>query len=49
MSEREEPRVKKKESFALGSLLLGASSWLCLLGLRAIERRMKRKREHEKK
>ena len=34
--------MKKKQNYALGSLLLGAASWLCLLGLRHIERRMKR-------
>ena len=26
--------MKKKQGYALGSLLLGAASWLCLLGLR---------------
>ena len=30
----------KKKQFALGSLLLGAASWLCLWGLQHIERRM---------
>ena len=35
--------MKKKQGYALGSLLLGAASWLCLLGLRHIERRMKKK------
>ena len=35
----------KKKQFALGSLLLGAVSWLCLLGLRHIERRMKKKEQ----
>lgn len=37
--------MKKKQGYALGSLLLGAASWLCLLGLRRIEKRMKRKQE----
>ena len=37
--------MKKKQGYALGSLLLGAASWLCLLGLRHIERRMKKKQE----
>ena len=32
----------KKKQFALGSLLLGAVSWLCLRGLQHIERRMKK-------
>ena len=32
----------KKKQFALGSLLLGAASWLCLWGLQHIERRMKK-------
>ena len=41
--------MKKKENFALGSLLLGVVSWVCLLGLRGIERRMKRKKEAQKK
>ena len=27
------------------SVLLGAASWLCLLGLRRIEKRMKKKQE----
>ena len=35
----------KKKQFALGSLLLGAASWLCLLGLRRIEKRMKKKQK----
>ena len=35
--------MKKKQGYALGSLLLGAASWLCLLGLRHIERRMKKR------
>ena len=35
----------KKKQFALGSLLLGAASWLCLWGLQHIERRMKKKQE----
>ena len=35
----------KKKHFALGSLLLGAVSWLCLRGLQHIERRMKKKQE----
>ena len=35
--------MKKKQGYALGSLLLGAASRLCLLGLRHIERRMKKK------
>ena len=35
----------KTKQFALGSLLLGAASWLCLLGLRHIERRMKKKEQ----
>ena len=39
----------KKKEFALGSLLLGAASWLCLLGLRSIERRMKKKEAAQKK
>lgn len=38
----------KKKEFALGSLLLGAASWLCLLGLRGIERRMKKKKAAQK-
>ena len=33
--------MKKKQGYALGSLLLGAASWLCLLGLR----RMKKKEQ----
>ena len=33
----------KKKQFALGSLLLGAASWLCLWGLQHIERRMKKR------
>ena len=37
--------MKKKQGYALGSLLLGAVSWLCLLGLRCIEKRMKQKQE----
>ena len=37
--------MKKKQGYALGSLLLGAASWLCLLGLRHIERRMKKKEQ----
>lgn len=42
--------MKKKQGYALGSLLLGslllgAASWLCLLGLRHIEKRMKKKQE----
>ena len=39
----------KKKEFALGSLLLGAASWLCLLGLRGIERHMKKKEAAQKK
>ena len=35
----------KKKQFALGSLLLGAASWLCLWGLQHIERRMKKKQK----
>ena len=35
----------KKKQFALGSLLLGAASWLCLRGLQHIERRMRKKQE----
>ncbi len=35
----------KKKQFALGSLLLGAASWLSLRGLQHIERRMKKKQE----
>ena len=35
----------KKQQFALGSLLLGAASWLCLWGLQHIERRMKKKQK----
>ena len=43
-------KIKKKtEGFVLGSLLLCVSSWLCLLGLRAIERRIKKKQERKKK
>lgn len=37
--------MKKKQGYTLGSLLLGAASWLCLLGLRRIEKRMKKKQE----
>lgn len=37
--------MKKKQDYALGSLLLGAASWLCPLGLRRIEKRMKKKQE----
>ena len=37
--------MKKKQGYALGSLLLGAASWLCLRGLQHIERRMKKKQE----
>ena len=40
--------MKKKQGYALGSLLLGAASWLCLLGLRRIEKRMKRNRKNKK-
>ena len=46
--EREKPNpfiMKKKQGYALGSLLLGAASWLCLWGLQHIERRMKKKQE----
>lgn len=39
----------KKKQFALGSLLLGAASWLCLWGLQHIERRMKKKQEKQRK
>ncbi len=39
----------KKSNYALGSLLLGAVSWLCLLGLQHIERRMKSKNRKVKK
>lgn len=39
--------MKKKQGYALGSLLLGAASWLCLLGLRRIEKRMKKKQEKQ--
>ena len=35
----------KQKQFALGSLLLGAASWLCLWGLQHIERRMKKKQK----
>lgn len=38
----------KKKQFALGSLLLGAVSWLCLRGLQHIERRIKRNRKSKK-
>ena len=38
--------MKKKQGYALGSLLLGAASWLCLLGLRHIERRMKSNKKY---
>lgn len=41
--------MKKKQGYALGSLLLGAASWLCLLGLRRIEKRMKKKQENDRK
>ena len=41
--------MKKKQGYALGSLLLGAASWLCLLGLRHIERRMKKRNTSNKK
>lgn len=41
--------MKKKQGYALGSLLLGAASWLCLLGLRHIEKRMKKKQENDRK
>ena len=37
--------MKKKQGYAAGPLLLAAVSWLCLLGLRSIERRMKKKEE----
>lgn len=37
----------KKKQFALGSLLLGAASWLCLWGLQHIERRMKKKKSND--
>ena len=40
--------MKKKQDYALGSLLLRAAarSWsMCLLGLRRIEKRMKKKQE----
>ena len=40
-----EEYIMKKKQFALGSLLLGAASWLCLRGLQHIERRMKKKQE----
>ena len=40
--------MKKKQGYALGSLLLGAASWLCLLGLRHIERRMKKKEQKKR-
>ena len=38
----------KKKQFALGSLLLGAASRLCLWGLQHIERRMKKNRKVKK-
>ena len=38
----------KKKQFALGSLLLGAASWLCLWGLQHIERRIKKKQQKKK-
>ena len=41
--------MKKKQGYALGSLLLGAASWLCLLGLRRSEKRMTKKPEKIKK
>ncbi len=41
--------MKKKESFALGSLLLGVVSWVCLRGLQHIEKRMKKKKDAQKK
>ena len=37
--------MKKKQGYAAGSLLLAAVSWLCLRGLRRIERRMKKNNE----
>lgn len=40
-------RKKKKESL-FGTLLLGAVSYLCLLGLRHIERRMLKKKSSKK-
>ncbi len=41
--------MKKKQGFALGSVLLGVVSWACLQGLRHIENRMKKKKEAQKK
>ena len=41
--------MKKKNSYALGSLLLGVVSWACLQGLRRIEKRMQKKKNAQKK
>ena len=41
--------MKKKNGYALGSLLLGVVSWACLQGLRRIEKRMQKKKNAQKK